>query len=238
MLVKYIKNIQGNQVLPITHVSAVRDNQGNTLTTLLAAKANSSDVPAAQIQSDWDQTDNTAKDYIKNKPTIPTIPTNVSTFTNDAGYLTSHQDISGKANTADLATVATTGSYNDLTDTPTIPTVPTLATVATSGLYKDVSYTVATQSKSGALTIDGSKPIHVVTATGNITSVTLSTNPAAGHSTHVIIFSTAARTVAVAHHATSRVCPGAANLSLSIPANGYVELDFLNANSKIYVRGV
>lgn len=54
MLVKYIKNIQGNQVLPITHVSAVRDNQGNTLTTLLAAKANSSDVPAAQIQSDWD----------------------------------------------------------------------------------------------------------------------------------------------------------------------------------------
>lgn len=30
-----------------------------------------SDVPAAQVQSDWDQADSTAVDYIKNKPTIP-----------------------------------------------------------------------------------------------------------------------------------------------------------------------
>lgn len=28
-------------------------------------------IPAAQIQSDWSQSDNTAKDFIKNKPTIP-----------------------------------------------------------------------------------------------------------------------------------------------------------------------
>lgn len=33
-------------------------------------------IPAAQIQSDWNQSDNTAKDYIKNKPTIPTVPSN------------------------------------------------------------------------------------------------------------------------------------------------------------------
>lgn len=32
--------------------------------------------------------------------------------------ITSHQDISGKANTADLASVATSGSYNDLVDAP------------------------------------------------------------------------------------------------------------------------
>lgn len=36
---------------------------------------------------------------LTNKPTIPTVPTNVSAFTNDAGYLTSHQDISGKQDT-------------------------------------------------------------------------------------------------------------------------------------------
>ena len=30
-------------------------------------------IPPAQIQSDWNQTDNTAKDFIKNKPTIPDI---------------------------------------------------------------------------------------------------------------------------------------------------------------------
>ena len=45
-------------------------------------------IPAAQIQSDWSQTDTTALDFIKNKPTIPTVPTNVSAFTNDAGYIT------------------------------------------------------------------------------------------------------------------------------------------------------
>lgn len=78
-------------------------------------------IPAAQIQSDWNQTNDEAKDFIKNKPTIPTVPTNVSAFTNDAGYLTQHQDISGKANSADLATVATSGSYNDLSNKPTIP---------------------------------------------------------------------------------------------------------------------
>ena len=35
------------------------------------------------------------------------------------GYLTTHQDISGKANSTDLAVVATSGSYHDLSDTPT-----------------------------------------------------------------------------------------------------------------------
>ena len=34
---------------------------------------------------------------LSDKPTIPTVPTKVSAFTNDAGYLTEHQDISGKA---------------------------------------------------------------------------------------------------------------------------------------------
>ena len=33
-------------------------------------------IPAAQIQSDWDQADNTKKDYIKNKPTIPAAQVN------------------------------------------------------------------------------------------------------------------------------------------------------------------
>lgn len=49
---------------------------------------------------------------------IPTVPSNVSAFTNDAGYLTSHQDISGKANSTDLAAVALSGSYNDLSSKP------------------------------------------------------------------------------------------------------------------------
>ena len=34
---------------------------------------NTPTIPAAQVQSDWDEADNTQVDYIKNKPTIPTV---------------------------------------------------------------------------------------------------------------------------------------------------------------------
>ena len=92
---------------------------------------------------------------------IPTVPTNVSAFYNDAGYITSG-DIPSKVSdlendlhfveASDLATVATTGDYTDLINTPTIPTNVSdlnndldfvesseLATVATTGNYNDLS---------------------------------------------------------------------------------------------------
>jgi hypothetical protein len=43
--------------------------------------------------------------------------------------ITSHQDISGKADKSSLATVATSGSYNDLSDKPTIPAAANNATI-------------------------------------------------------------------------------------------------------------
>lgn len=53
------------------------------------AKGYAEQAYAGQIQADWNQTDSTQKDYIKNKPTIPT---KVSQLNNDLGYLT--KDIS------------------------------------------------------------------------------------------------------------------------------------------------
>lgn len=70
----------------------------------------------SSVQSDWEQDDSTADDFIKNKPTIPTVPdlskgtttgsgnavTDISvsghkiTLTKGSTFLTSHQDISGK----------------------------------------------------------------------------------------------------------------------------------------------
>lgn len=44
------------------------------------------------VQSDWNVADTTSDAFIKNKPSIPTVPTNVSAFTNDAGYLTSYTE--------------------------------------------------------------------------------------------------------------------------------------------------
>ena len=86
-----------------------------------------------------------------------TIPTDVSSFNNDAGYITnSVNDLTNYTLSSNLATVATTGDYDDLLDKPTIPDVSnfitkdvnnltyytktsSLATVATSGSYNDLS---------------------------------------------------------------------------------------------------
>lgn len=49
---------------------------------------------------------------------------NVSTLTNDAGYITkSVNDLTNYTLSSSLKTVATSGSYNDLTNRPTIPTI-------------------------------------------------------------------------------------------------------------------
>lgn len=53
------------------------------------AKGYAEQASAGQVPADWNQTDSTQKDYIKNKPTLPT---KVSQLTNDLGYLT--KDIS------------------------------------------------------------------------------------------------------------------------------------------------
>ena len=71
--------------------------------TLLDGKADTSDIPDV---SDVIRTSNTTG-LVKNDGTIDTNT-----------YLTQHQDISGKANSADLATVATSGSYTDLNNIP------------------------------------------------------------------------------------------------------------------------
>jgi len=58
---------------------------------------------------------------LTNKPTIPTVPSSVSAFINDSGYITSSSlvwsNITGKPT---FANVATSGSYNDLSNKPTL----------------------------------------------------------------------------------------------------------------------
>ena len=59
---------------------------------------NTNKFVTASEKTTWNNKSNFSGDYndLTNKPTIPIVPTNVSAFTNDAGYLTQHQDISGK----------------------------------------------------------------------------------------------------------------------------------------------
>ena len=59
--------------------------------------------------TNWNNKSDFSGNYndLTNKPTIPTVPTNVSAFTNDVGYLTEHQDISGKANKISVVQTST-----------------------------------------------------------------------------------------------------------------------------------
>lgn len=71
-----------NQIdsFPLTDV---QDSDGNSLIVNQIAVIPA--IPAAQVQADWNESDNTKADYIKNKPTIPTAGTITSGST---GYAT------------------------------------------------------------------------------------------------------------------------------------------------------
>ena len=125
------------------------DSLTNDVSTAVSKLSTIASGAEVNVQSDWDQADSTADDYIKNKPTIPTVNnakltiqrngTTVKTFTANASSnvtanitvptKTSDLTNDGADNTStyveadELATVATSGLYSDLTGTPTIPTV-------------------------------------------------------------------------------------------------------------------
>lgn len=115
---------------------------------LLSAKANSADLADVATSGDYDD--------LSNKPTIPVVPTNVSAFNNDAGYLTQHQSLAGYATEAWVGqqgylTSAPVSSVNGQTGavTLTIPTVPTNV----SSFNNDAGYLTQHQSLSAYATI-------------------------------------------------------------------------------------
>ena len=63
-------------------------------TTTTFTVTNGSD--ATQVQSDWSQSDSTAVDFIKNKPTIPTIPATATQSEINAGSSTSQRTFTPK----------------------------------------------------------------------------------------------------------------------------------------------
>ena len=118
----------------------------SNLEAALDNKANAADL--APVASTGDYND------LRNKPYIPTteVPENISAFNNDVGYLTAHQDISGKADTAALADVAFSGDYDDLDGKPTVPDTISLE-------LNPNTYEITATIKKGNTTISVSQPI-------------------------------------------------------------------------------
>ena len=76
---------------------------------------------------------------LTNKPTIPTVPTNVSAFNNDAGYITGYTETDPQFNAWDK-------DYNDLINRPAIPAVPTNVSAFTN----DAGYITAANVQEAA----------------------------------------------------------------------------------------
>lgn len=102
--------------------------------SLYGAKYYAEQASIGQVQTDWTETDETSKAFILNKPnlatvatsgnyvdlngkpTIPTVPTKVSAFENDKGYLTEHQSLAGYATETFVNTAVSNSenkAYND-----------------------------------------------------------------------------------------------------------------------------
>lgn len=118
-------------------IDTIKDSNGNPLTVTSKAVTLPA-IPAAQIQSDWEQSDNTAKDYIKNKPSIPAAQVQADWNESDntkADYIKNKPtipDISGKEDTANKVTSLSSSSkdteypsakcvYDELQSIPSMP---------------------------------------------------------------------------------------------------------------------
>ena len=62
---------------------------------------------------------------LTNTPAIPTVPTNVSAFANDAGYITGYTETDPTVPAWAKEANKPTYNYSEIVNTPTIPTVPT-----------------------------------------------------------------------------------------------------------------
>ena len=152
----------------LTNDSGFIDNTVNNLTNYPLTNSLSS----VAFSGDYDD--------LSNKPTIPTVPTNVSAFTNDAGYITKNvNDLTNYTLTSNLSTVATSGDYDDLTNKPTIPTVNnatltiqkngTTVKTFTANASSDVTANITVPTKVSDLTNDSG----YTTNTGTITGVSV-----------------------------------------------------------------
>ena len=103
-------NITGNAK---TATKATQDASGNVITTTYAKK---SEIPSVSVKGVKisGSTSNLTPDT-SGIVTIPAIPTKVSTFTNDSGYLTTHQDLSGYQTKLTFDSTPTANSSNPVT---------------------------------------------------------------------------------------------------------------------------
>ena len=136
-------------------------------------------VPSSGVQSVWynDYQSGAGTQigdlYVDGNPYgvyAPTVPTDVSAFNNDSGYITdtaltpyiTSTDLSTAltpyAESSSLATVATSGDYSDLLNAPTIPVISATSTLATGTQIGEIEIDGATTTFYAPASASGVTP--------------------------------------------------------------------------------
>lgn len=132
-------NFINTPTIPAAQVQSDWNEADNTKVDYIKNKPT---IPAAQIQSDWNQADNTKKDFIKNKPSIPT---KTSDLNNDSGFIT--KDVNNLTNytkTSDLPDFTTYQLKSNMVtslnsaDNDHYPTAKAVKDAITSSWWGDV----------------------------------------------------------------------------------------------------
>lgn len=114
----FIKNKPQNLVQDANYVHTDNNFTDNDKTKLAGIQAGAQ----VNVQADWNQTNSSADDYIKNKPDLNRYALIADlaavAFSGDYDDLTGKPDLSVFARTADLAAVAFSGAYSDLSGAP------------------------------------------------------------------------------------------------------------------------
>lgn len=134
------------------------------------------------------------------------------------------------AQVSGLANVATSGNYNDLSNKPSIPTVPSGTDDAVSDYNRNTGHNTATSLSNVATT----KRLVIATISSN-QSFTVANNPGDGKELHIIVRNTSGSDRTVSMPTTSSYVNMSGD-SLTVPANGYAEINVVFDNSKRYIR--
>lgn len=140
----------------------------------------------------------------------------------------SHTHVAGDV--SGLATVATSGSYNDLSNKPSIPTVPSGTQNAVNDYNRNTGHNTATSLSNVAT----SKRLVIATISSN-QSFTVANNPGDGKELHIIVRNSSGSDRTVSMPTTSSYVNMSGD-SLTVPANGYAEINVVFDNSKRYIR--
>ena len=108
---------------------------------MLAEKLGKNDVATVATSGSYND--------LKDKPAIPTVPTKVSAFANDAGYLTQHQSLDGYAKTSGANTWTAEQSLNNVNIT-----YERYAASSVSGTSATPTASTAVYTATGNFTLD------------------------------------------------------------------------------------